>query len=473
MNSSSTELKVGIFAILVILILTYMTFKVGGLPLIWEKGYRIYVEFDDINGLDEQSRIKIAGVEAGIVEKIRLKDGKAILTLLIDPDVKLYGNATASLKMSGLLGDKHLSLKTGTRDQPAIDNGGTIINTVPAADIGMLANRLTSAASNISDLTGNLKGMLGEDEKEAIRESIHNLRDITENLKEISAENKAPLSRTIAQLDRFTKMLDDRGPDLVENLNETVSELKDMIGENRHAIKSSIENIRAVSESASNIGQKLERGEGTLGKLIEDGKLYDSLSKVTEEAGKGFSIVSKLRTFMDFHAEYDINESDFKGFFDLTLQPEEDHYYILGVITDPRGSVTTTYTTTNGNTVTEEIRESKVEFSAQFARRFDDFVLRIGLIENTFGFGADYFFLKDSGRVRFDMWDFSAKEADADKSHARIGIDYVLFKFIFVSAGADNLLNSNRRGIYVGGGVKFEDKDFKYIFGKSPKISLP
>jgi hypothetical protein len=71
------------------------------------------------------------------------------------------------------------------------------------------------------------------------------------------------------------------------------------------------------------------------------------------------------------------------------------------------------------------------------------------------------------------MWDFSAKEADADKSHARIGIDYVLFKFIFVSAGADNLLNSNRRGIYVGGGVKFEDTDFKYIFGKSPKISLP
>jgi phospholipid/cholesterol/gamma-HCH transport system substrate-binding protein len=289
MNSSSTELKVGIFAILVILILTYMTFKVGGLPLIWEKGYRIYVEFDDINGLDEQSRIKIAGVEAGIVEKIRLKDGKAMLTLLIDPDVKIYRNATASLKMSGLLGDKHLSLTTGTPDQPAIDNGGKIINTVPAADIGILANKLTSASSNISDLTENLKGILGEDEKEAIRKSIHNLREITENLKDISAENRAPLNRTIAQLDSFTKMLDDRGPGLVENLNETVRELKDMIGENRHAIKSSIENIRAVSESASNIGQKLERGEGTLGKLIEDGKLYDSLSKVSEEAGKGLS----------------------------------------------------------------------------------------------------------------------------------------------------------------------------------------
>ena len=98
-------MKVGLFAIIVVIFLTYMTFKVGGLPPIWEKGYRLYVEFDDISGLDEQSRVKIAGVEAGIVEKIELINGRAKLTLIMNPDIKIYKNAKAYMRMAGLLGD--------------------------------------------------------------------------------------------------------------------------------------------------------------------------------------------------------------------------------------------------------------------------------------------------------------------------------------------------------------------------------
>ena len=62
---------------------------------------------------------------------------------------------------------------------------------------------------------------------------------------------------------------------------------------------------------------------------------------------------------------------------------------------------------------------------------------------------------------------------DAERAHANIGFEYTVFKYLFVSGGIDNMLNSNRRGIYVGGGIKFEDTDFKYLFGKSPGIALP
>jgi hypothetical protein len=94
-------------------------------------------------------------------------------------------------------------------------------------------------------------------------------------------------------------------------------------------------------------------------------------------------------------------------------------------------------------------------------------------MESTFGFGADYFFYDDSGMIKIDVWDLDAEEAKAEYAHVRAGVDYRLFKYLFISSGIDNILNSNRRGIYVGGGLKFEDKDFKYIFGKSPNISLP
>jgi phospholipid/cholesterol/gamma-HCH transport system substrate-binding protein len=491
MNKSSTELKVGIFAIIVIFILSYMTIKVGSLPLIWEKGYRLYVEFDDVSGLDEQSRIKVAGVESGIVEKIELVDGKAKLTLIINPDVEIYKNAKAYMRMSGLLGDRYLAISTGTSDEPVLKNGDIINNTVPAIDIGMLANQLTTAADYLKNLTENLNNIFGENQRDDIRESIYNLKVVTGNLKEISAENKGPLSRTIAQLDSFTKALSDqgpgfmddmrkvaknlgdKGPKLIDNLNKAASELKAVIEENRGTFRESMENVRTVSKSAGNIVQKIEQGEGTLGKLMKDDTLYNSLSKVSTEAGKSLDVVSRLRTFVDFHTEYNSGESEWKGYFDLTLRPRQDKYYILGVVSDPKGSVETTETTVNGVTVIEEEVESEVEFTAQFAKRFKDLALRIGMMENTFGFGADYFFSNENGRIKFDMWDINDKEAEADEAHARIGIDYRIYKFIFVSGGIDNLLNSNRRGIYVGGGIKFEDEDFKYLFGTSPSISLP
>ncbi len=134
--------------------------------------------------------------------------------------------------------------------------------------------------------------------------------------------------------------------------------------------------------------------------------------------------------------------------------------------------ITKTTTNSGATVTTEEIEESEIEFTVQFVRRFEDYALRIGVIESTFGLGADYYFASDAGRIKFDVWDFGADEADADNAHIRVGVDYNVFKRIFVSAGIDNLLNSNRRGIYVGGGLKFEDKDFKYLFGSTPDLSF-
>jgi phospholipid/cholesterol/gamma-HCH transport system substrate-binding protein len=490
MKNVSTELKVGLFAIVVIIILSYMTFKVGRMTFMWEKGYRLYAEFDDISGMDEKSRIKVAGVEAGIVDKIDLENGKAKLTLLINPDIKVYRNASVSLKMSGLLGDRYLALSTGTPDQPLLESGDYITNVIHAADIDVLANKLTLAATYISDLTQSLNGVFGDKEREALSESIHNLRTITQNLKEISADNKEPIHKVIVQLETFTealaakgpgfmddmgrtaKVLGDKGPQLIDDLAKLTSDLKEVIGENRYAFKESMENIRAVSKSASNITQRIESGEGTLGKLVKDDKIYNSLSKISEEAGKSVDFVGRLRTLMDFHTEYNTHEAQWKGYFDLTLQPRRDNYYILGVVTDPKGTVETTDKVINGFKITKEETTSRIEFSAQFARRYEDLAFRIGMIENTFGFGADYFFNDDKGRARVDMWDFSAKEAEAKRAHAKIGVDYRIFKYVFVSSGIDNLLNSGRRGIYIGGGLKFEDEDFKYLLGKMPSPSL-
>lgn len=465
-----TELKVGILAIVVLLILSYMTFKVSGWGITWKRGYRLYVVFDNISGLDEKSRVKVAGVDSGIVEKIQLKEGKAEIAILIDSDVKIYEDAKASLRVSGLLGDKYLALWSGSPTKRLLKDGDRVKNTEAPIDIDALANELTSAASYISDLAETLQGIFGKFEREAIIEAIHNLRAVTKNLNEILKEDRKPLHNMLVKLEDFSKTLSDKGPEFIDDLSKVAKDLRELIEENRYAFKESMESIKRVSESAGNIAQKIERGEGTLGKLLKDDKLYDSLSQAAEGVGKTVSAVDRLRTFMDFRSEYLTKEGDWKGYFDLTLQPRKDKYYILGVVSDPMGSSEIIDTIVNGVTTREEKIKRKIEFTAQFAKRFEDFVLRIGMIENTFGLGADYFFNDDMSKISFNIWDLGADEAKADKAHIKIGLDYRIFKHIFISGGIDNLLNSDRRGIYIGGGLKFEDEDFKYIFGSSPRM---
>jgi phospholipid/cholesterol/gamma-HCH transport system substrate-binding protein len=233
--------------------------------------------------------------------------------------------------------------------------------------------------------------------------------------------------------------------------------------------------VKSAAESIDNIAKKIEKGEGTLGKLVQDDRLYQSVSKAAEGIDKTVSAVERFRTFVSFQADYLSKPSDGKGYFSVTLQPRPDKYYILGVVNDPLGKVKTKEIVKEINGVKTRIEEEKteqrVEFTAQFAKRFKDLALRIGMTENTFGAGADYFFMNDRGKITADIWDISNDEEDAKNPHLRVGMDYFVFKNIFISAGVDNILNSKWRGGYAGGGMRFEDEDLKYLFSTLPKIS--
>src|SRR4030067_2641478 len=246
-----TELKVGVFAIIVILVLSYMTFKVSGLGITLKKGYRLYVVFDDVSGLDVKSKVKIAGVNSGVVEKIELKNGKAELTLRMEPYVKVYEDAAASLKVAGFLGDRNLVIWTGTPTHRPLQDGDSIKKTKPALDIDQLANELTTAARNISDLGETIRSIFGETEKKSLREAINNLKTITENINAVVKENREPLRNILAKLDKLSNSLGDKGPKIVDDISKVANDLREIIEENRVAVKDSITNIKEVLTSTS------------------------------------------------------------------------------------------------------------------------------------------------------------------------------------------------------------------------------
>lgn len=492
MREFSTELKVGIFALLVLSILAFMTFKVGGLELAKARGYIIYVYFKNTAGLDKKTRVKVAGVDAGVVEEIELDRGRARVKLRIDPGIKIYTNAGASIKSTGLLGDKFLSIDIGSQDMPRLKDGDTINTVIEIVDIDALARKFMDFSQHFSELAKSLNDVLGTEEaKDSLRQSILNLREITsgldrsinvndqklrkvlDNINELTGsinslieKNREQLSSTVTNMKDFSGNLRTNGSELLENLNKAATELKAMVEENRPVVKSTV-------ESMDNITSRIDKGEGSLGKLVKDDRLYETVSKAAEGVNKTLSAVDRFRTFVSFQSEYLTRKNDVKGYFYVTLQPRPDKYYIVGVISDPVGSVTAkeTFTTPPGTVVKEEEVKKKIEFTAQFARRFGDAALRLGLTENTFGFGGDYFFNEDKGRITADVWDFSKDERDAKNPHVKVGVDYFVFRNLFLSAGADNVLNKKWSGGYVGLGLRFEDEDLKYLLGTLPKIS--
>jgi phospholipid/cholesterol/gamma-HCH transport system substrate-binding protein len=118
MKDAKLELIVGVFVLVGISALTYLAVKLGKLEMIGG-GNRVEIqaEFDSATGLKTGSTVEIAGVQVGQVKKIGLNGDRALVYFSLQPGVKLYGDAIASIKTRGLIGDKFVSISPGGSDK--------------------------------------------------------------------------------------------------------------------------------------------------------------------------------------------------------------------------------------------------------------------------------------------------------------------------------------------------------------------
>ncbi len=143
MNSAKLELTVGIFMLIGILCLGYLSIKLGKMELIGGNNYRISARFDSVSGLKPGARIELAGVEIGTVERIGLSNAsgdQAEVTMRIKDGIKITDDVIASVRTSGIIGDKFIKLKPGGSDQ-LLKNGGKIRETESAIDIEELVSK--------------------------------------------------------------------------------------------------------------------------------------------------------------------------------------------------------------------------------------------------------------------------------------------------------------------------------------------
>jgi phospholipid/cholesterol/gamma-HCH transport system substrate-binding protein len=490
MFSISSEAKVGLFVLVGLIILGYMSFQVGKQTFSLRKGYTLDVVFDSAAGLDRDASVQIAGVEVGRVEAISLKDGKALVRLRMGANVKLEKDAIAAVKTHGILGDKYVELYPGTHGADVLGPGEQIAKTERPTDIDKLLHQIGMIADDIRGVTSSLNRVLaGEAGEEAIRSILKNAKEFTNNLNHVIVSNEAALRATLDNTRQFTG-----------NLNQIVTRNDEKVTQVMDSLKTASFEMEKTFATLSEITGGINRGEGTIGQLIKDEATADKLNKtlaslqeVSEKINEGRGSIGKLinddetvrnlneglaginryvtkaeqfRTFLNYRGEYLFDTGNAKSYLDIRIQPTQDKFYIFGIASDPRGRRTTRDYVTNGVTThLDEWDRKGILFNLQIGKRYRDLVLRGGILESTGGFGIDYFALNDKLKFSFEAFDFSIDR----RANLKAGLEYRLLKHLYLSAGWNDIISDqNNRSFYGGVSIRFEDDDLKYLLTSTP-----
>jgi phospholipid/cholesterol/gamma-HCH transport system substrate-binding protein len=210
----------------------------------------------------------------GKVSKIVLDGSRALVTVRLDDDaVEIPIDSIVRIRSRGLLGEKVLEIVPG-KSPILLESGGVLTRTRSTRSVDELADRLTAVADDLHHVSTTFRNVLGGAEgEEAVREVLANSRALTGMLRRMVEDN------------------DERIEGIARNLESFSSDLAAFSAENRDSLGATVEQFRTASERLGSavdhlaeVSGRLERGEGTIGKLLSDDELYENLDGLLKEA---------------------------------------------------------------------------------------------------------------------------------------------------------------------------------------------
>lgn len=160
--SRFTQLIVGLFTLLGIAALGYLSVRLGHISIFPSPGYTLYANFDNISGLKTGDQVQLAGVPIGKVQSISLQDNRAHVGMRINAGIQIDSDAIAAIKTSGIIGDKYVSVALGPGEHNIANDGSFKPGNTQSAfvledAIGQLINSSNSGGSG-SKSSGNTSG---------------------------------------------------------------------------------------------------------------------------------------------------------------------------------------------------------------------------------------------------------------------------------------------------------------------------
>lgn len=337
------ELKVGAVLLSALALLAVGILLIGQENNLFSRKARYHVKFATVSGLNEGSPVQLNGVRVGIVERIVLPEriDQELITVWVAIDrryaPRVREDSVARIKTLGLLGDKYIEISSGSPQFAQLRNRGEI-PTAGATDVDRLIASGEDVVQNVVHISHSLKNILGRMERgegvlgdlvtdspqgNDLRHSLTGSLQSVERLATSIEQGRGPLGRMIsdeklgndvaAAVARFHGILDkaEHGdgafaallgdPRTKEQLQGTLAsakvtadELAAFAGDLRRGDglvpkllhdeaygRQLAGEIEAIVGRLNRVSQKLESGDGTLGKLLNDPGLYDAIEEVT------------------------------------------------------------------------------------------------------------------------------------------------------------------------------------------------
>ncbi|MEW6306244.1 MAG: MlaD family protein [Verrucomicrobiota bacterium] len=315
---NTLETRLGVFFAMALLAAVLVFEMIGGLDFL-KGGYRLHGLFNNVSELKIGDPVKMAGKQIGKVEEIDFEGDKVKVTMKIESKYPVRTDSKATIKFAGLLGQNFVAVNIGKATTTFVDNA--IIETAEQPDLSTLMAKLENVATGVENVTKSFSGdsiqnVLGpltdfmKDNRIPLTAMIGNMRNVSDQI----AQGKGTIGKLIADEALYNSALD-----TVKSLNSTADDLKATMGDAKGIFtdaKAALNEAQGAMADARKIITNVNAGEGSIGKLLKDEKLYaetttamTNLKEILEKINQGQGSVGKL-----------VNDISFYNNVKLTLQ---------------------------------------------------------------------------------------------------------------------------------------------------------
>lgn len=275
------ELKTGIIVIggIVLFILGF-TFLKGN--KLFNSSRTYYAVYENVNGLSSGTSVSINGLQIGNINDITFIDSKGnlVITFTVDSEFQFTKNSVAEIYDTGIIGGKSLRVVPVYDNSPISKDGDTLKSNVQPGltdlvtqKLGPLQKSLDGVLKNADSVMVGVDDILDEETRANIKSSIKNLDQVIANFSQASGTLNTLLANNKDKLDRSISNID--------NLSANLSKVSDTLANSD--IGGAVGDLKSSMAKLDNIMTKIESGNGSVGKLLNDEELYTNLTDASME----------------------------------------------------------------------------------------------------------------------------------------------------------------------------------------------
>lgn len=272
--------------IIITIIVAFLGYRfMSDLPL-FRQSEVVYTHFERVDGLSSGSYIYISGVKVGSITKMELVAPDSVrVSLNFNSSIDIKKGAVAYVESSGLLGDKVISVEQGTSSEP-VQPGGTIKGVYSGGMLesfqengAQLTNDASESFDKLNSTLTQLQQVVDQDNRKKIDQMLSDLQQSSAELSKLMQRKRDDLESSIESLERILNNVDTLTTENSSRIDSALAGLNRTM-QNFERVSSELEK---TNSKLNTILTKINQGEGSLGKLVNDSSLYNNMDSLSVE----------------------------------------------------------------------------------------------------------------------------------------------------------------------------------------------